>query len=89
MAKGSVPGSPSISDSSGGSDLMALLDRELENEVVEAGEQDSITSAAEMCAGIHPVQLVMFRPSLTEQLQPADAQKLKLILMGGKTNVYD
>lgn len=89
MAKGSVPGSPSISDSSGGSDLMALLDRELENEVVEAGEQDSLTSAAEMCAEIYPVQLVTFRPSLTDQLHFADAQKLKPILMGGKTNVDD
>lgn len=68
---------------------MALLDRELENEVIEAGEQDSLTSAAEMCAEIYPVQLVISRPSLTEQSHFADAQKMKLILMGGKRNVDD
>ena len=54
---GSVPGSPSFSDSSGGSDLMALLDRELEKDVAEAGEQDSTTSATEMCADNYIVQL--------------------------------
>ena len=54
LAMGSAPGSPSFSDSSGGSDLMALLDRELEDEAVEAGEQDSTDSATEMCAENYP-----------------------------------
>lgn len=46
----SVPGSPSFSDGSGGSDLMALLDRELDIDLDEAGEQDIATPATEMCA---------------------------------------
>lgn len=46
----SSAGSPSFSDSSGGSDLMALLDQELEIENVEAAEQDNASSAAETCA---------------------------------------
>ncbi|KAL3163430.1 hypothetical protein ABBQ32_009807 [Trebouxia sp. C0010 RCD-2024] len=45
----SSAGSPSFSDSSGGSDLMALLDQELEIENVEAAEQDNASSAAETC----------------------------------------
>ena len=68
MAMGSVPGSPSFSDSSGGSDLMALLDQELENDVVEAGEQDSTPSATEMCAEKYFMQLDTFRTSHTEQV---------------------
>ena len=67
MAMGSVPGSPSFSDSSGGSDLMALLDRELEDDVVEAGEQDNMTSATEMWAENYPVQLETFSTSHSEQ----------------------
>lgn len=68
MAMGSVPGSPSFSNSSGGSDLMALLDQELENDVVEAGEQDSTTSATETCAENYPVQVETLRPSHPEQV---------------------
>ena len=66
---------------------MALLDRELENDFVEAGKQDSTTSATEMCAENYPVQLELFRPSTLSKLHLADAQKLKHVLMTGKTNV--
>ena len=41
--------SPGFSDSSGGSDLMALLDQALQTDP-EAGEQDDVTSVAYMCA---------------------------------------
>ena len=48
----SVPSSPGYNESSGGSDLMALLDRELETNATdaEAGEQDDAISAAYTCA---------------------------------------
>ena len=46
---------------------MSLLDRELEDDAVAAGEQDSTDSPTEMCAENYPAQLEKFSTFHTEQ----------------------
>lgn len=49
---GSNPGSPSFSDSSGGSDLMALLDQELETDNVEAVTKSCVLTGGKTNDGV-------------------------------------